>query len=174
MTPTAIPARTILLGLGNPILGDDGVGCSVAELVGSILGSRETLTVITASVSPVRLVDSITGYDRLIVVDSVTTGSRPVGTLMEMEFVREAPPPPSVHHLSVQQLPEIAEALGLPCPEVIRIYGIEIERPLVYTDRLSPDLDRLMPAIAEELIDLEFNDLMENHSKDTARGELAV
>lgn len=174
MTPNTVSGDTLLLGLGNPILGDDGVGCAVAELVGRMLENMEGLTIMTASVSPVRLVDIVTGFRRLIVVDSVTTGEHPPGTLMEIEFLRESPFPSSVHHFSIGQIPEISNALGLPCPETIRVYGIEIEPPCFYTDRLSPAIGSRLPSIARELVDLEFHDMKDGHSNETSRGELAV
>jgi len=174
VTQITVNGDTLLLGLGNPILGDDGVGCAVAELAGRILERTEGLTVMTASVSPVRLVDIVTGFERLIVVDSVTTGEHPPGTLMEMDFVRESLHPASVHHFSIGLIPEIANALGLPCPETIRVYGIEIEPPGCYTDRLSAEIGSMVPSIAMELVDLEFNYMKDEHSNGTPRGELAV
>ncbi|MFO8184624.1 MAG: hydrogenase maturation protease [Candidatus Aegiribacteria sp.] len=174
MNTEAQPVSTMLLGLGNPILGDDGIGCRVAELVNEILGPTKGLKVLSASVSPVRLVDRICEYSRLIIVDSVTTGEAGPGELLEISFARKGPAPPSAHHFSVDRIPEIAEALSLPCPGVIKIYGIEIIPPREYGDSLSPSLERLLPSLAEKLIQLELKEFMNGDSVILPRGECAV
>lgn len=164
----------MLLGLGNPILGDDGIGCSLAELIGEMLGSPEGLGILSASVSPVRLVDIISGYARLIVIDSISSGQAEPGELLEVDFRGDSLLPSSAHHFSVAQVPEIAEALGLPCPEEIKFYGIEIDPPREYGDRLSEGLVRLLPSLAEKLIELELNEFIGDAPDDPSRGEMTV
>lgn len=174
MKTEARPDSTMLLGLGNPILGDDGIGCRVAELVSEILGPAPGLKVLSASVSPVRLVDRICECSRLIIVDSVTTGEAEPGELLEIDFARKGPAPPSAHHFSVDRIPEIAEALSLPCPEIMKIYGIEIIPPLEYGDSLSPSLELLLPSLAEKVIQLELKEFINGDSEILPRGERAV
>lgn len=170
----ALPESTMLLGLGNPILGDDGIGCMLAELVGDMLGPMDGLEVLSASVSPVRLVDIISGFHRLLVLDSVTTRRAEPGTLMEVDFTVEGLLPPSSHHFSVHQIPEIASALGLQCPRDIVYLGIEIEPPREYGDRLSPLLEERLPSLAEEVIAILFKENDNDDQVDPPRGELAV
>jgi hydrogenase maturation protease len=169
-----VHGSTLLLGLGNPILGDDGVGCSLAGLIEEKLGCPEGLSVLSVSVSPVRLVDIISKYDRLILVDSITTGQGQPGELFEIDLSDEPHLPASAHHFSAGQIPGIAEALGLPCPGTIRFYGIEIEPPREYGDRLSDRLRELLPSLAEQLIQLEFTDFIGDGPDGTPRGEQAV
>ncbi len=164
----------MLLGLGNPILGDDGVGCSLAELIGEMLGPSRGLEVLSASVSPVRLVDRISGCSRLIIVDAVSTGRAEPGDLLEIDFTCSADLPPTSHHFPVHQIPEIALALGLPCPEIIKVYGIEIVPPREYGDCLSERISELLPSLAENIIELELTDFIRNDSDDPTRGEQAV
>jgi hydrogenase maturation protease len=164
----------LLLGLGNPILGDDGIGCSLAELIGDILGSPEDLGILSASVSPVRLVDIISGYAKLIVIDSISSGRAEPGELLEIDLQGGSLLPPSSHHFSVAQVPDIAQALGLPCPEEIKYYGIEIDPPREYGDRLSDKLGRLLPSLAEKLIELELNEFIGDSPDDPSRGEITV
>ena len=73
---------TLVLGLGNPILGDDGVGWKVAEQIQSQV---ETFTmpvdVEFASLGGLSLMERMLGYSRVILVDCLETGSAPVGTV---------------------------------------------------------------------------------------------
>ncbi|MBN2608828.1 MAG: hydrogenase maturation protease [Candidatus Fermentibacteraceae bacterium] len=164
----------MLLGLGNPILGDDGVGCSLADLILEMLEPSGDLEILSASVSPVRLVDRIACCSRLIIVDSVSTGRAEPGDLLEIDFKPGEDLPPTSHHFPVHQIPEISRALGLPCPNIIKVYGIEIEPPGEYSDRLSERISRLLPSLAESIIELELTDFNRNDSDDPARGEQAV
>jgi len=153
-----IPGRTLLLGLGNPILGDDGVGWAVVELLSGMLEHRKDVVTVTASVSPVRLPDTISGFDRLVAVDSITTGRFEPGTLLEVDIGHADVLPPSQHHFSMRSIPGLTRALGLPCPRTIRIYGIEINPPGEYGTELSPAIRARFPLIAEELMAAEFGE----------------
>ncbi len=165
----------MILGLGNPILGDDGIGCSLAEFIGNRLGTDSGITVLSTSVSLIRLVDEISGHHRLIIIDSITTGQAEPGELMEIEFRKRSSSPISAHHFSIEQLRDIGNALGLSMPEYIKIYGIEIIRPEVYEDGLSPALEDLLPEFAEEIINRELlSNCMVQGCNTIPRGEFAI
>ena len=165
----------MILGLGNPILGDDGIGSSVADFIGDRLATGSGVTVLSTSVSLVRLVDEISDHHRLIIIDSITTGQAEPGELMEIEFRKRNALPISAHHYSIEQLQDIGDALGLSMPEYVKIYGIEIIRPEVYEDCLSPALEGLLPEFAEEIINREFlSNCMAEGYNTTPRGECAV
>lgn len=165
----------MILGLGNPILGDDGIGCAVAEFIGNRLGTGSGVAILSTSVSLIRLVDEISGHHRLILIDSITTGQAEPGVLMEIEFRKRSSSPISAHHFSIEQLQDIGNALGLSMPEYVKIYGIEIIRPEVYEDSLSPALEDLLPEFAEEIINRELlSNCMIHDSNTTPRGEFAV
>ncbi len=165
----------MILGLGNPILGDDGIGCSVAEFIGNGLAEGSRVTVLSTSVSLIRLVDEISGHHRLIIIDSITTGQAEPGELMEIEFRKRSASPISAHHFSIEQLQNIGNALGLTMPEYVKIYGIEIIRPEEYEEGLSPALSNLIPEFAEEIINRELlSNCMVQSCNTTQRGEFAV
>ncbi len=169
-----MPDSTMILGLGNPILGDDGIGCAVAESIRNIVGAVPGITVLSASVSMIRLVDEIAGYQRLIIIDSITTGQVEPGELREIEFKQNSSLPVSAHHFSIDQLQSIGDALGLSMPENVKVYGIEIIQPEEYGDRLSPALNRLLPELSEEIIRRELTSCIQQDSNTTSRGEFAV
>ncbi len=64
--------KTLVVGLGNPILTDDGVGVKVAYEVEKVVSatSREDIDVIEASAGGLRLMELMIGYDRLILIDA--------------------------------------------------------------------------------------------------------
>ena len=62
----------MVLGLGNPILSDDGVGIYVVRAVAAQC-QLDDVTFTEASVGGLRLLDVIAGYERVIVVDAIQT-----------------------------------------------------------------------------------------------------
>ena len=65
--------KIIVIGLGNPILTDDGVGVKVAYEVEKALGANIpiNLTITEASVGGLRLMELLVGYDRVILIDAL-------------------------------------------------------------------------------------------------------
>ncbi|GAH17016.1 unnamed protein product [marine sediment metagenome] len=62
--------KTLILGLGNPILSDDGVGfCVAGELRGRL--SQQEVTVMETSMTGLSLLDLLAGYDRAIIIDAI-------------------------------------------------------------------------------------------------------
>ena len=77
MTTAGLPP-TLVLGLGNPVLGDDGIGCRVAQALG---GAAEDLEaeIDTCEKGGLSLMERMLGYRRVILIDALTTGEGPRG-----------------------------------------------------------------------------------------------
>ena len=68
----------LVLGLGNPILGDDAVGIFVAREIKRLAGERTGVTVKEASVGGFDLLDLLEGYRGAVIIDAIkTAGGRP-------------------------------------------------------------------------------------------------
>ncbi|MGD8245396.1 MAG: hydrogenase maturation protease, partial [Anaerolineae bacterium] len=64
--------RTLVLGMGNTILCDDGIGIYVVRQVAQRF-QRENVDFSEASVGGLRILDVIGGYKRVIMVDAIQT-----------------------------------------------------------------------------------------------------
>jgi len=78
--------KTLIIGLGNPILGDDGVGWKIAQeleqqLSSSILGPSSVIVECFA-LAGISLMEQMIGYERVILIDSLNTGKHPQGTVV--------------------------------------------------------------------------------------------
>ena len=64
--------KTLIIGLGNPILTDDGVGVKVARLLEEKidLAAHPRLEIIEASAGGLRLMEVVLDYDRVILIDA--------------------------------------------------------------------------------------------------------
>lgn len=133
--------KTVILGLGNPLLHDDGAGIEVVKRLEGTAGADCDLK--TASVGGLRILDQITGYDRAIIVDAIITGAKP-GTVRRMclaELSGELHAS-CIHDLNLKEALDLGHFMGMPLPERITIYGIEVEDPYLLKEGCSEEVLR--------------------------------
>lgn len=113
----------VILGLGNDLLGDDGIGLLAAEALRGFEGPG--VTVRTSVQAGLYLLDALQGYEDAIVVDSVL-GDHP-GTVRELRGADlHEVTVPSAHYVGLPEALAIARESGLQVPRRLRILGIEI------------------------------------------------
>ena len=76
--------RTLILGLGNPILSDDGVGISVAEELKRIV-KRTDVMIEETSMGGLSLLDLLIGYDSVIMIDAIQTSKGKAGQIYRVD-----------------------------------------------------------------------------------------
>ena len=157
--------RTLVLGLGNPLLGDDGVGWRIAE---ECARRMEDPAAPSSRMPPVEvdyfargglsLMERLIGYDRVIVIDAIDTGSQPVGTVQcfRLEELRD----PNVGHLAsahdatLQTALGLGRALGASLPETVRIVAVEARNVYDFSEQLSPAVATAVPRAVEIVIEM--------------------
>ena len=72
--------KTLVLGLGNPLVSDDSVGLRVAAELKPLLADRPDVDVDEDYWGGLRLMERMVGYRRAIVIDAICTGAEP-GTI---------------------------------------------------------------------------------------------
>jgi hydrogenase maturation protease len=168
---TSIPQRTLIVGLGNPILGDDGVGWRIAEEVsrssGIPLGDaplhpsrREPVTIERYSLAGLSLMERLIGYDRVILLDALNTGLRPQGTvacftLAEMDDLT-CGHSASAHDVSLKQALKLGRSMGEPLPDDAQVHVVAVEAQHVYDfkEDLSPAIAAAVPLAVQKTLDL--------------------
>lgn len=140
--------KTLILGLGNPILSDDGVGVFIARrLEGRING----VDITTTALAGLNLLDLVAGYEKVFVIDAMTTGEGPVGRLEKIMNGDGALHLFSSHGLDFFNLLDLGRCLGHKIPEVGGIYGIEIGADISFGRSLSLPLSEKIETITEEI-----------------------
>lgn len=133
------PQRPVLLlALGNDLLGDDGVALMAAREIKRRFWAS-WLDVVESSEAGLALMESMAGYHKVVLVDSVMTGQHPVGTIIE--FKREdlqKVVAPSPHYAGIPEVFDMASRLGIPFPDEIRILAMEVANPYEFQQELSP------------------------------------
>jgi hydrogenase maturation protease len=152
--------RVLVIGLGNPILGDDGVGWSVARCVAERAGNNAQVEVDCLAVGGLSLMERMIGYRHVVLIDSIETGQLPIGTISVMELGELADPDlghsASAHDASLITALATGQAMGAEVPERVEIVAIEARVGLNFTETLSaPVAAAVAPACekVQELID---------------------
>lgn len=140
------------------ILGDDGIGIWITRLLRKKLHSYLNVDVKEASAGGLRLVEKMFGYDKVVVVDAITTGKGRLGQVYKLspsEF-------DSTCHLSSSHDLNFATALRLGknlaldrMPREIVVYAVEIKNFSVFSEQITPEVRdaglRVVEAILKEL-----------------------
>jgi hydrogenase maturation protease len=142
--------KVLILGMGNPILSDDGVGLFIArKLREEVLPGVDIRT--TALAGPA-ILDLINGYDHIFLIDASITGK--TGSGVVTRFNHEADGLLhlfSSHGLNFFELLQLGKALGYEMPEVGGVYGIEIGDEVCFGLQLSPQLREKSQCIVREI-----------------------
>jgi hydrogenase maturation protease len=141
--------KTLVLGLGNPLLGDDAIGLQVALRVRERLGAGSDVDVREEEAGGLRLMELLTGYDRAILVDAAVTGGVP-GTIRRIG-PEDVPTQRTAiaHGIDLPRALELGRALGLPMPPDVRVVAIEAESVLEFRSDMTPAVAAaLEPAVA--------------------------
>lgn len=138
--------KPLVLGLGNELLGDDGIGILAArELTREI---SEDADVVESSLHGMALIDVLAGYEKAIIIDAIQTGDCPPGTITEMtpgDF--RVVYSPSPHYTGLPEMIQLARELKIKFPGEIRILTVEIANSLTLGDRLSPAVADSIPEV---------------------------
>lgn len=150
--------KTIVLGVGNPILCDDGVGIHVARQIKEKINDPD-IVVDEAITGGMNLLDLMTGYDKAILIDAVNIKDANVGevrcfSLSSLPTTHSDNP----HDASLMEALELAKKLGQDkIPSEIIVVGIVLkEIPYVFGETLSPEIAKAVPkAIKMTLTEIE-------------------
>jgi hydrogenase maturation protease len=140
-----VAERRLVVGVGNPLRGDDAAGV----LVAAALDAADGVDVMVSDGDPGELIERWAGTDVVVIVDAMR-GGRPVGEVLAVD-VSDDPLPAGIrlgssHHLGVAEAVELARALDR-LPRRVVVVGIE-GRAFGVGDPLSPRVEAAVPIAA--------------------------
>ena len=156
------PASTIIVGLGNPILGDDGIGWRVAEEVQRQIASKpeiiKDVEVECLSLGGLSLMEHLIGYQRAILIDAVSLNRGPQGTIYPLKLEEfpdyAAGHLTSSHDTSLQTALRLGLSMGAQLPQEIIIIGIESSSVYDFSEELSPPVAEALPLAVKTVLRL--------------------
>jgi hydrogenase maturation protease len=152
--------KSILVGLGNPILSDDAVGIVVARHVWEALGNRPYVNFVEAAVGGFELVEMLAGYDKAVIVDAIQTEGRSPGEFSCMDFsaVSVSEIPSMTHQVGLVEGLELARRLKMKVPRNIHLYAIEAADVTTFGTAMTDSVAAAVSIVAEHILSAEFGE----------------
>lgn len=146
--------KTLVLGLGNSILSDDGVGIRVAHEVANQLSDPQ-VTVVETSAAGLSLLDSIVGYDKVIIIDAIQTEKGEAGQIHRMgtadfSFTKHFSSP---HQINLVTALELGKMLNLAMPQEIVVFAVEAEDITSFSEKCTPKLEKAIPRVVKTVLE---------------------
>jgi hydrogenase maturation protease len=146
-------AKTLVLGMGNPILGDDCVGLRVAATLREKIGSPD-INVITTELGGINLLELLVGYDNAFIIDAMKTPHGKPGkiSIFNLESLNGTRHTGSTHNFDLSTTIELGKKLGLDLPRNITIFAIEIAAVNMFTEECSPEVEQAIPECINKIL----------------------
>lgn len=143
--------KTIVLGLGNDLLGDDAIGIYAVRKLKAVINGQAD--VIASSVTGLAIMDFLIGYDQAIIIDAIQTGKHLPGTILEMTkddlgsvFA------PSPHYSGLPEMLTLAKEMDLDFPKTIKIFAIEVVNTTTINQKINKKIIGILPRLTRMVI----------------------
>lgn len=155
------PPKTLVVGLGNPILGDDGIGWRVAEAVGASISSGNSrerhVEVECFALGGLSLMEQLVGYDRVIIIDSIQTRDGEPGHVYRL-VLDDLPDfstghTTAAHDTSLQTAMRLGRTMGIALPDDVAVVGIEAKHVYDFSEELSPGVAAAIPEAVRAVLE---------------------
>jgi len=146
--------KILVLGIGNPILSDDGVGIKVAQEVGTKLNDPQ-VTVSETSAAGLSLLDSIIDYDKVIIIDAIQTEEGKAGQIYRMgsEDFSLTKRLSSPHQINLVTALELGKMLNLAMPQEISILAVEARDITTFSEECTPEVEQVIPEVVRMVLE---------------------
>ena len=146
--------KTLILGLGNPILGDDGVGPRVVNQLMALFENTD-LTFKESCASGLDLLEEITGFDRLIIIDAIQTEAGQVGQVYRLilDDITGSRFSGSPHSVDLATAVELGKKLGEQVPRRIDIFAVEVAEVNEFSESYTPEVEQAIPLVVDMVSD---------------------
>ena len=146
--------KTLVLGIGNDILGDDGVGIHVARAVARKISTKEARVEETGAAG-LSLLELIKGHERLIIADAILTDNTEVGKIHRLTLKDLAKTNNSItpHDAALATTLEIGNSL-FPgeMPREVVVYGVQTSNVEQFSGKMSPAVKAAVPEVVRLIL----------------------
>jgi len=154
---------TIIVGLGNPILGDDGIGWRIAEEVNYKLKNlpdninwlpfQNGIDVVCISSGGLSLMEQLIGYRNAVIIDAIDNHQHPVGfvSCFPLEEIEEpfTGHTSAIHDTSLKTAIALGKTLGAKLPDNIMIVAVQASIEYIFSERLSEAVEEAIDSAIE-------------------------
>lgn len=145
--------KTLVLGLGNPVCSDDGVGFHIARALENRVNPQE-VTVTQDSVAGLDFLDLLIGYKQAIIIDAIQTKEGKAGQVYHLEpgAFNATQHTITPHDVTFFTALELGRRLGLSLPEEIHIYAIEVEDISTFSEECTDRVRKVIPLVVDMIL----------------------
>ena len=152
--------KTVILGIGNPLLGDDGAGWRVADQIRQLFTPNSELNIENCSLDGLSLMEKISGYDAAILIDTIYTGINKKGSVLtsNLSNVENASwtSAYSQHNMPISSALKLGRFLNIDLPDDSNVFIIAIEAEKLYKfeERLTPKVEKAIPVATSHVTEI--------------------
>jgi hydrogenase maturation protease len=144
--------KILVLGMGNDILTDDGVGIKITK----VLEKKYPFPNIiydTLSIGGMEIIEYIRDFKMVIIIDAIKTQDGIPGAVYQFvpDDFKETTHLSNIHDISFLTSLKLAKELDIPTPEEVHIIAVEIVEDMVFSDDFTPQLQARYPEILLEV-----------------------
>jgi len=143
--------HVLVLGIGNVLMGDEGVGVRVVERLGQ-MPLPEGVRCLDGGTGSFLLLEAMQLADRVVLVDATIDGDAP-GTVKRLRphFSSDYPATLTAHDIGLKDLLDAAYLTGAALD--VTLFAVSIDTPTGLDLELSPAIAAKVPQIAELLLE---------------------
>jgi hydrogenase maturation protease len=154
---------TRIIGLGNSILTDDGVGIYAAREVNQRLseaGIDNGVDIVETEVAGFALMELMAGWNKVILIDSIQFDGLEPGTVVRIQpsDLHTSLRLRSVHDIDLPTVLELGRRLGLSMPAEVAVFGIQAKDALTLGESLTDAAERGL----KEAVDLILTEIRDS------------
>jgi len=152
--------KTLILGIGNDILTDDGIGIRLIEDLRTMNYPKD-ITFLTITLGGLETLEIIKDYQKVIFLDAIMTENGIPGSVYcySVNDFKETLHLSNLHDINFLTALELGKKLGIPIPDDIKIIAVEVIEDRVFGKELTPLLQQKYPEIlgtVKQIIGKEF------------------
>jgi hydrogenase maturation protease len=148
----------LVLGIGNDILADDGIGPRIIRDLSKIL-PKSDFTMREELLGGLDLLEIIRGFEKLVLIDAIKTGTNPPGSVLVLEpaDLDQTLHITNVHDIGFLTALELGRQSGMHLPTNITILAIEIVEDRIFSNTMTQMIQEKYPDILNEIKEMLLN-----------------
>ncbi len=164
--------RTLILGVGNPLMADEGIGVEAVKILNERFKFPENIELVDGGTKGLELLRFFDDVKNLIIIDAVFVSGKSAGEIVLIEKVRikyYLKSKMSVHDIGLDDLFSVLEFTGK-TPENVLIIGMvpeKIEFSYGLSDTVKGKMEELIKEVLKQINRLEAKENVDECSSNT-------
>lgn len=144
--------KIVILGIGNTILRDDGVGIYVSRKLKKLLHHPD-IEIKETQFSGLALMDLLEGFDLAFIIDSIMIENDKVGKIykIEEEDFEYENSPKSIHHFNIFNAVALGRKINIKMPVRMIIYAVSVSDSSTFDEHFSPKIQSAILSISDSI-----------------------